>query len=83
MKLKKAASVACILVTAHIVMNACLCVFSIIQMLPMIRQGMNWSFLLTPFYYVVALILDIAILLVFGSLALTKEQLIKDTTPDL
>ena len=83
MKLRKAASIGCILITVHIVMNACLSTGYIIQMLPTIRQGLHWSFIMTPLYFLATIILDIALLIVFISLTRTKEKLIRDSTPDL
>ena len=79
MKVKDAASMGFVFVIIHLVMHVVLSLINIVSMLPAMGHGVNIRFLFTTILYMVsAIILDIAILMVFGSLARSKEQLVKD-----
>ena len=88
MKLQKAASTAAIMVVIHMVLQASICAINIARILSSMRNmGPNspipWTYLLTPLYYLAPMILDIALLITFITLAKTKEQLIRESQLDL
>ena len=83
MKIRDAANVGRGLVICHLVLHTCLSIYNILQVVSSMRGNMSATYLLTTsLYYVSAIILDIALLIVFSSLTRTKEQLIRDVGAD-
>ena len=79
MKIKDAANIGRGLVIFHLVLHTCLSIYNIVRMMPMRGRGASATYLLTTSLYCVsALVLDIALLIVFSSLTRTKEQLVRD-----
>jgi len=78
MKIKDAANIGRGLVIFHLVLHTCLSIYNIVRIMPMNRGASATYLLTTSLYYVSALVLDIALLIVFSSLTRTKEQLVRD-----
>jgi len=79
MQLRQAANIGRALVVVHLVMQTCLCAFTITRMLPGIRRnGYPTWFITILLYFGSSMILDIGLLIVLSCLARAREQLMRD-----
>lgn len=80
MRIRDAANVARTLVIIHLFFTMCLQAFNLIRMLPAVSRGPGLlSYLFTTSAYTLTtIILDIALLIVFSSLARIEEQCLRD-----
>ncbi len=75
---KNAARIGTVLVIAHMIMHICFWLINLIQMLPAISEDSRMVYLgISVLGIVGGIVLDVALLIVFGSLANTNEQLIQ------
>jgi len=84
MRVRDAANIGRVMIIIHLIMSVCLSMFSLLRMLSAAAQGGGaLQYLVTSFMYLLAtVILDIALLIVFSSLARTQEQLLRDRPDD-
>ncbi len=83
MRIKSAARLGIILVLVHMVMFACTDIAYLLMMLSRMGMGIDTFYIVCSLTSLIAgIILDIALLMVFGSLSRTKEQLIRDEGDD-
>ncbi len=80
MRIRDAANIGRVLIIIHLIISAGLSIFNILQMLSAITQGGGSAkYLVTSLMYLIATIfLDVALLVVFSSLARTEEQFLRD-----
>ncbi len=87
MKVRSAAQVGIILVIANLIISICTHGYYLLQYFPRLLRSQDgfWEvgYLLTTFGSIVgAILLNVALLLVFGSLCRTREQFFRDN-PDI
>ena len=81
---KNAARIGTVLVIAHMIMHICFWLINLIQMLPAISEDSRMVYLgISVLGIVGGIVLDVALLIVFGSLANTNEQLIQSQEQQL
>ncbi|MBN1818636.1 MAG: hypothetical protein JW828_14840 [Sedimentisphaerales bacterium] len=79
MKIRDAANIGRALVIVHLGLTVFLNVVYLIQYLPALGAGGSFRYLLTmPINLLAAILLDVALLLVFGSLTRTMEDILRD-----
>ena len=79
MRIREAANIGRALVIVHLVISVCLNMFNLLIMLPAMGRGVPLRYMMTTSLHIVAtVILDLALIIVFSSLARTQEQLLRD-----
>ncbi len=77
MRTQGAAIIGLALVTVHLIMNACLWTYNLVQTLTVTRHGPDLTWLVSASAHLAAtVILDVALLIVFGCLAWTREKVV-------
>ena len=80
MRVRDAANIGRVMIIVHLIMSVCLSMVNLLRMVSAAAQGGGaLQYLVTSFMYLLAtVILDVALLIVFSSLARTQEQLLGD-----
>lgn len=79
MRVRDAANIGRSLVIVHLIMSVCLNMVNVMRMMPAVGRNMPlWYLITTSLHIVTTVILDLGLLIVFGSLARTEEQLLRD-----
>jgi len=80
MRVRDAANIGRVLIIFHLIVSVCLSMVNVLRMVSaMAHGGGALQYLVTSFMYLVAtVILDVALLIVFSSLARTEEQFLRD-----
>lgn len=80
MRVREAANIGRVLIIVHLIMSVCLSMYNVMRTLSAVaRGGGALQYLVTSFMYLLAgIVLDVALLIVFSSLARTEEQFLRD-----